>query len=661
MDIISLGIPKSKANQFRTKGIETVEDLVQFLPRHYYDFRNPKSVRNVSDGEIVSVVVKVLEIKEGDKYVRLKTVDDSNKFLYITFFNQPFLARYFQVDTLYNFCGKIEINAEYYSVNMLNPFYYSDDLDKYKRIIPIYSKIQGMGDDYLLRSINTALALVDKEEHHTPEILDKYELLSKKHTIKGIHQPDNFDEIELAKKRLLFDDLFLFATQIALKFKSVSRETDVIFPRADTIKSFLQSLPFSLTEDQLGTVREIYKDMRSGNQVNALVQGDVGSGKTMVAFMLMLIAAENGYQSTLMAPTNVLAQQHFLELEKIGERMGYKVGFVTGGMKAKEKKEVLKGLKDGSILMAVGTHALITEGVEFNNLGLTIVDEEHRFGVMQRNQIASKTNRAIHRVTMSATPIPRSLAITVHGENVSVYNIMQMPAGRKPIETVWHKSAGAAYELMREEIKKGRQCYAVCPLIEESNAQVMEGVLSVTELYYALIKHFAHDDIKVDLIAGSMKKEVIEEKIADFAAGKIDVLISTTIIEVGVNVPNSTVMLIQNAERFGLAQLHQLRGRVGRGSHQSYCILVSDDEGNEKLEAMVETSNGFKIAETDLRLRGPGDFLGTRQSGDNKFIMLMLAYPKLFQDIRADVKEILSNEALKNRYVNYLNMVSQTL
>lgn len=661
MDILSLDIPKGKANQFRDKGIETVEALVNFIPRAYYDFRTVTPIRNLNDGEMASVVGKVIEIKRGDKYFRVKVSDASNKVLYITFFNQPFVERIFFEENIYNFCGKVELNKEYHILQMTNPMYYSQDLEKYKRIIPIYSKIQGMSDDYLMRSINTALAIVDKSEYLQPSLLDKYNLFNKKDTVKGIHQPEDLSEVELAKNRLLFDDLFLFASQIAYKFKDVSRKTDIVFPKADSIKPFIKTLPFALTEDQLNTVRNIYKDTRNGIRVNALVQGDVGSGKTMVAFMLMLIAAENGYQTTLMCPTNVLANQHYDEMKKIGDKMGYKVAFLSSSTKVKEKREILKGLKSGEILIAIGTHALISKDVEYKNLGLSIVDEEHRFGVIQRTQLGEKNKSPIHTITMSATPIPRSLALTVHGENVSVYNILQMPAGRKPVNTVLHTSAGKSYELMKEEIKKGRQCYVVCPLIEESDAVVMEGVVSVTELYYALVKHYANDNIKVDLIAGSMKRDIIDEKIANFVSRKTDVLISTTIIEVGVNVPNATVMMIQNAERFGLAQLHQLRGRVGRGTHQSYCILVSEDAENEKLKAMTETTNGFKIAEADLKLRGPGDFVGTKQSGDNKYIMLMLAFPKLFQDVKEDVKKILSDEKLEKYYSNFFNDVKASL
>lgn len=614
-----------------------MEDLVNFLPRTYYDFREVSLIKDLKAGEMSSVIGKILEVKVAEKYIRLKISDYSKSMLYIIFFNQPFLEKVFQEGDTYHFCGKISVNTDYQMVQMINPLYYSKDLAKYRKIVPIYSKIQGMSDDYLLRSINTAIALVDKEDQISTEMRDKYNLITRKDTIEAIHQPKDFYEVELAKERLIFDDLHQFALELREKFKNTETTTDIIMSKANTIAPFIASLPFSLTDDQLSTVRDIFKRLKGGTRVNALVQGDVGSGKTMVAFLLMLIAAENGYQSSLMAPTSVLATQHYEDLYKIGKSLGYTVALLTGSTKVREKKEILKGLVAGSVMMVVGTHALISDEVAYRNLGLSLVDEEHRFGVNQREKLQKKAKSPIHTVTMSATPIPRSLALTTHGENVSVYNIVQMPAGRKPIKTKLHSDARIAYNIMRQEILKGRQCYAVCPLIDESESAVMEGVLSVQKLYEILTDEFFGEGIAIDFIAGSMNRADIDNKIERFTQGKINILISTTIVEVGVNVPNATVMLIQNAERFGLAQLHQLRGRVGRGADQSFCVMVSQDEENEKLKAMVETTNGFKIAEIDLKLRGPGDFVGTKQSGDNKYIMLMLAFPELFQSIKDDL------------------------
>lgn len=657
LDISALGINNGKIKQFNTKGIYTIEDLINFLPRRYYDFKKTTEIRNAVHGEFVSIVGKIEDIKTGPSHIRVKVVDKDNNYMFITWFNQTYILKILRVGEVYNFCGKFEIDEKYNSKQMLNPMYFSDDLDKYRKIIPVYSKIQGMSDEYLLKSVNTALALVDKTEYLESSILDEFSLFKRRDTINTIHQPEELGDIEVAERRILFDDLFYFASQLQLKDHEVDKTTSMVMETADTIKTFIASLPFELTDDQLKITRDIFKEMKSGNQINSLVQGDVGSGKTMVAFILMLIAAENGFQAALMAPTNVLAKQHYEELLEVGDRMGYKVGFLSGNTKAKEKREILKGLKTGEINMVVGTHAIISKDVEFSNLGITIVDEEHRFGVIQRELINEKTKMGVHSITMSATPIPRSLALTIYGEGTSVYNITQMPAGRKKIETKLINNDSVAYQFMKDEIAKGRQCYVVCPLIDESESEVMAGVLSVAQMHKKVTDFFRGTRVKVAEISGKMKQADIEEEIRLFSEGITNVLISTTIIEVGVNIPNSTVMVIQNAERFGLAQLHQLRGRVGRGSHQSYCILISEKEENEKLEAMVRTTNGFEIAEADLKLRGAGDFIGTKQSGDNKHVMLMLGNPQLFSQVREEVKNIFENEERYEYYLGYFDYI----
>ena len=661
IDISALGINKGKIRQFNSKGIYTVEDLIKFLPRDYLDFRKNTPIANIRDenGLAVSVIGKVIDTKEGDNYFKAKIIDNSNKRMTITWFNQKYVKNIIEVGKTYNFCGIGVFNKQYFSRQMINPMYFDEDLKKYKRIVPIYSKIQGMSDNYLLRSINTALALVDKSEYLDVEVVDKFSLYKRKDTIKAIHQPDNLDDIKMAKQRILFDDLFYFASKLLLRDSLCSKLSQIKMKKAYTINPFLKTLPFTLTNDQLEVARNIFKDLRDGRKVSALIQGDVGSGKTIVAFILMLIAAENEYQSALMCPTQVLAKQHFSELKEIGEKMEYKVELLTGDTKTRKKKEILKSLKTGEVDMVVGTHAIISKEVEFNNLGLTIIDEEHRFGVIQRELINEKTNEGVHTVTMSATPIPRSLALSIYGDYTQIYNINQMPIGRKPIITKLTNNEEETYLFMKEEIKKGRQCYVVCPLIEESDSEKMKGVLSVDEVYANIKRYYLNDNIKVSMITGNMKQADIETEINKFTKGDIDILISTTIIEVGVNIPNSTVMVIQNAERFGLAQLHQLRGRVGRGNYQSYCILISNFKDSEKLLAMTNTTNGFEIAEADLKLRGAGDFIGTKQSGDNKYVMLMLAYPKLFSDIKKEIKEIFGDKKRYTWYSKYFEEINE--
>lgn len=657
MDITTLGINKGKASQFYRKGINTVEDLINYLPRRYYDFREAIPISQVRDKDMVSVVGKITEITRSSKFIKAKIIDDRNWYMEILWFNQNYVSRLIKEGETYNFCGRVSINENYGTRSIINPMYFSKDLDKYKKIIPVYSKVPGMSDDYLLKSIDTALNLVNKEDYLDIDLIDKYQLYKRKDTISGIHQPEDDEDIRMARRRILFDDLFYFGTMLKMRERDYMEESSIKIEDAKTIAPFLKTLPFTLTEDQLNTVRRIYVDMKSGQRVNALIQGDVGSGKTITAFLLMFIMAENGYQSALMCPTNVLAKQHYDELRKFGEKMGYQVAFMSGGMRKKERTEILESLADGTTHMVVGTHAVISDEVDFDNLGLTIVDEEHRFGVAQREKINKKTSEGVHAVTMSATPIPRSLALTVHGSNVKVYNITQMPSGRKPIMTMLTNQETEAYEIIKDQIREGKQAYVVCPLIEESDSDVMAGVKSVDEVYQDMLKYFYGTGIRISVINGKMKKADIESEINKFSNHESDILISTTIIEVGVNIPNATVMTISNAERFGLAQLHQLRGRVGRGGDQSYCMLISNKDSNEKLMAMVKTTNGFEIAEADLKLRGAGDFIGTKQSGENKYVMLMLAYPKLFDMIKKDIDEIYRDEKRYHHYKPFIAMI----
>ncbi|PLS19594.1 ATP-dependent DNA helicase RecG [Bacillus sp. M6-12] len=651
MDLSMLEIPKAKITQFNKKGIFTVEDLARFFPRKYYDFRTITPIRDVKDGEYMAVVGEVEEVTAKSNMVRAKVKDKSGARMYITWFHQVYVAKILKKGQNYIFCGKIQINQEYNSRQMTAPLYWGADIKAYQRIIPVYSKIQGMSDDFLQKSIDSALALADKTDYLEPLMLDKFRVPKNSVALRAMHQPKEDNELKIAQKRFIFDDLFLFAMQLIDRQQGMETKTPFVMPTCNTIEGFMKRLPFDLTDGQRQALRSIYIKMRKGEKVNALVQGDVGSGKTIVAIILMLISAENGFQSVLMAPTTVLAKQHYLDLVEKTEGMGYKVGFLSGDMKAKEKKEVMKGIESGEIQLVVGTHSVISKAVTFKNLALTIVDEEHRFGVVQRNELNEKSKDGVHQVTMSATPIPRTLALSIYGENVDVLTITTMPKGRKPVQTLQITNEEKAYEAMYRQIKEGRQCYVVCPLIEDSESEALAEVDSVERTYDKMKKFFAkYPEVNIAMISGKMKQAEIAEEIAKFSRNEYQIIISTTIIEVGVNVPNSTVILIKNAERFGLAQLHQLRGRVGRGSHQSYCVLLSKENGNAKLQAMCETTNGFKIAERDLELRGTGDFIGTKQSGNNKYVMLMLSYPKFFEKVKKEVKDIYGNSTRISRY-----------
>ena len=644
MHLDALGLPSQKLKQFERKGITTVEELAQFFPRKYIDFRTPRPLNALPEGELVSIVATVQEVKQHPKFIQVKVKDDTNHSILITWFNQNYVERLLAVDRTYIFCGKVTTDTFYGGKRMTNPLYFSTDIAKYARIMPIYSKISGMSDDYLQGSVQKALSIMSKSETVERAVLRKFNLMSKAEAYLTMHNPDNEVQLNKAQERFIFDDLFEFAMHMESLRKEDSSLSSFVMNSCETIRDFLKTLPFELTEGQRQALRATYLKMRSGNRLNALVQGDVGCGKTIVGIILMLIAKENGYQSALMAPTNVLAKQHYEDLKERVAPFGYTVAFLSGDMKAREKKQVLKGLANGEIDMVVGTHALLSKDVSFKNLALTIVDEEHRFGVEQRNTLKAKAKEGVHHVSMSATPIPRSLALAVYGDSVDVLTIQTMPKGRIPVKTVLRTDEVSVYEGMYKEISKGRQAYIVCPLIEDSDAEAMQDVDSVEKTYEKVTAHFKkYPEVRIGMITGRMKSEVIAEEIDKFSRHELDILISTTIIEVGVNVPNASTIVIKNAERFGLAQLHQLRGRVGRGSYASYCVLLSEKDTNEKLIAMTETTNGFKIAEKDLQFRGTGDFIGTKQTGQNKYVLLMLANAKLYEAIQQEVRAIYSD------------------
>lgn len=651
MKLESLDLPKAKINQFHKKGIGTVEELMMFFPRKYYDFRKITPIRDAKDGDVVAVVGEVEEVKVYEKVIRVKIKDQFNWKMNIIWFNQPYIAKVVKKGETFMFCGKVQIDEKYNTKQIANPMYFDKDLQKYRRIIPVYSKIKGMSDDYLLNTIQTALAIGDKREKIEREVLQKFKVMSRVDAFKAVHQPKDEQSLHQAHERFVFDDLFEFAMQMEATYTTTNTSTPFVMPQYKEVKRFVQSLPFELTEGQRKALNTIYLKMKKGERVQSLVQGDVGCGKTIVAITLMMIASENGYQSAMIAPTNVLAKQHYEDLSEKAKVLGYKVAYLSGEMKVREKKKVLKQIKEGEVQMVVGTHAILSKDVEFENLALTIVDEEHRFGVVQRNQLRQKAKQGVHHVSMSATPIPRTLALTMYGDSVDVLTIKSLPKGRKPVQTVHIRNEEKVWEGLYRQIKEGRQCYVVCPLIEDSDADALQDVDSVETTYQKMTSYFKkYPEVKISMITGKMKPEEVNEKIEAFSNNESHILISTTIIEVGVNVPNATVIVIKNAERFGLAQLHQLRGRVGRGSHASFCVLLSDKKDNPKLQAMCETTDGFEIAEKDLQLRGTGDLIGTKQTGQNKYIMLMLANMPLYEKIKEEVKMIYQNPKRLSHY-----------
>ena len=639
MELEELGLTQGKIKQFQSKNIYTVEELLTYIPKRYNDFRKTVSADELDYSKACAIIGTGTDLKISPKYIKLTVKEKiTGKNIYVTWFNQSYMIEKIRKMSMREIliCGNFNYSEVYGSISIINPIIFTNQIQENMRIYPIYSKIPGMSSDYLFSSIEKALnqkgAFVENINVKTQK---KFNLMSKENTLKNIHFPESREALREAKKRLIFDDLYFFANQMKKTQENDNRNSPCIIAKTEIIEKFIKQLPYELTKDQANTINEILENAKKGTRINALVQGDVGCGKTIISFCLMIAMAENGFQSALMAPTAVLAKQHYNELKKYTKDMGIKIALLTGELKAGEKRKVLKQLEMGEIQIVIGTHSLISGTVTFKYLGLTIVDEEHKFGTVQRNSIREKSKMGVHSVVMSATPIPRTLAMSIYGESMAVYTIRTMPAGRKSVQTAINKSDNRTFEFMKREIDKGHQCYVVCPLIDSSEEMNVESIEEVA----AKLRYYMGDEVNISILNGKMKKEEIEESINQFKNNESQILISTTVVEVGINVPNATVMVIRNAEHFGLASLHQLRGRVGRGEYSSYCILNSFDKENERLVAMTQTTDGFEIAEKDLKIRGAGDFIGTKQSGDNKYVMLMLSFPNLYNEIRTWISQ----------------------
>ena len=649
MELEKLGLNKGKIALFNKKNINTVEDLTRFLPKKYYDFRMPKKIKDLKIGEYQAIVGTIESsllkpMKNSSKrFISVNIIDNMNWSMTIMIFGQEYLFKKLSKGKKFLFCGQVQSLGK--GKVMSNPTIMTEDIKSGCKIYPVYSKIEKTSSEYLITKMNEALSLTNNEEFIEGNIIKKYDIISSAEALNLVHKPKTIEDINKAHKRMLFDDLFYYNFMLRQNRKESSSKVDIKVNSFKDSQKIVRGLPFVLTEGQRKVLNSIAIDMKKGNRINALIQGDVGSGKTLVAILLMAIMCEGGYQSVLMAPTNILAYQHYEEVKKQLSPLGYKVGFLTADLKTKPKRELLKAIKEKEIDVIVGTHSVISKNVEFNNLGLTIVDEEHRFGVIQRDSLKENS---CHTLTMSATPIPRSLASTIYGDELKVETITTMPVGRQPIETKVITNSKEAYSRIFEELKKGRQAYIVCPLIKKSDSERMENVVSVEEEYVQAVKEFESRGFKVGIVNGSMKEEEVSQTLINFKSKEYDVLVSTTIIEVGVNVPNATVILIKNAERFGFAQLHQLRGRVGRGIDKSYCYL--DSKNKEKFEVFEKTTDGFEISKQDLLLRGAGNFLGVEQSGNNRYVMLMLSNPALNERIKNDIGEIFKDKKRLEKY-----------
>ncbi len=619
------GIGEKTAKLFEKVGIRTVDDLLHYYPKGYDTYGKPQAIGELSEGETGTVAGF---LKTGATGVHINglsivqaTISDMTGKLRLVWYHMPYLKNTLRADSHFIFRGRVTRKKNGLTMEqpqMFQPEAYEGLLSSLR---PVYAQTKGLGNKTITSAVEQALAIRTLERDYLPASLRiSNELAEYNFAIEHIHFPANEEDLRFARKRLVYDEFFFFLLAVRhLKEKRQNIRSPFHVEKQEECRRLLKDLPYRLTNAQLRTLEEVLGDLKSGFVMNRLIQGDVGSGKTIIAVLALLAVCENGYQGALMVPTEVLARQHYESVAELFAAHGVekKVILITGSMTAKEKRLAYEKVASHEADIIIGTHALIQEKVVYDNLALVITDEQHRFGVAQREMFGNK-GQMPHVLVMSATPIPRTLAIILYGDlDISV--IDELPANRLPIKNcVVDKSyRPRAYRFIENEVKNGRQAYVICPMVEESEMIEAENVLDYTK---ALRENLP--GIRVEYLHGKMKGKEKNKIMEEFAAGNIQVLVSTTVIEVGVNVPNATVMMIENAERFGLAQLHQLRGRVGRGDKQSYCIMVNasgNKEKNRRLEVLNKSNDGFYIASEDLKLRGPGDLFGIRQSGDLEF------------------------------------------
>ena len=623
------GVGEKTAALFGKINVYTVDDLIRHYPRDYETYDAPVSIRETSPGSVQAVYGQITAIPNVKKVRNLSILnailkDDKGDSIQLTFFNMPFLKKVLKPGGFYLFRGLVQQRGTHKLMEQPRMFTWDEYKQKSGRLLPRYALTKGLTNQTVQKSVAQALEYYPPEKEYLPRmILQKYPMLSHREAVYALHFPENREELLAARNRMVFEEFFSFLL-VLRKNKELAAKTENHFPMyetADTVR-FLEQLPFPLTKAQKKVWGELREDMGSPYAMNRLIQGDVGSGKTILAVLALLMCAANGYQGAMMAPTEVLAVQHFETISGYVEKYGiaFRPVLLTGSMTAKEKREAYAKIASGEANLIIGTHALIQEKVEYSSLALVVTDEQHRFGVRQRETLAAKGSEP-HVLVMSATPIPRTLAIILYGD-LKVSVIDELPANRLPIKNcvVGTSYRPKAYEFIAKEVAAGRQAYVICPMVEEGESEDLENVVDYTERLRAALP----PSVQVAYLHGKMRPADKNRIMEEFADKKIDVLVSTTVIEVGINVPNATVMMVENAERFGLAQLHQLRGRVGRGEFQSYCIFISTSdtkETMERLQILNHSNDGFHIASEDLKLRGPGDIFGIRQSGEFAFIL----------------------------------------
>lgn len=641
------GVGPARAAALGKIGIKTVIDLIYYFPRDWVDRSKIKTINKVVLGE--KETVKGVVVSKETKQVRNRLkitqvlIQDDRGYIAGIWYNQPYMEKVFNKGDTVMFHGKVEMFRG--AFQMATPEYEviqggggrgegggepstvnsqqstdPDDLLNLNRIVPIYPLTENISQKQFRKIIKFT---IDNYLKYTGDALpekirQKYSLMGLRDSLLNAHFPDDAKKLEEARRRLIFEEFFFLQYALAARKRGLKLKQAPVFRAAGAFEKVPGNLPFTLTNAQKRVLEEIKNDLASGKPMNRLIQGDVGSGKTVVALLSSIVAADSGFQSAIMAPTEILASQHMRTISAIIEGTDIKVELLLGGTKKKQRDEILAGLKSGATHILIGTHALIVDDVEFKNLGLITIDEQHRFGVMQRAKLAEKAGNLPHTLIMTATPIPRTLSMTVYGDtDISI--IDELPPGRKPIQTVLFADTEKTrlYNFIEERLKEGAQVYAVYPLVEESEKLDLKSAIQMQKEWAARFANY-----KTSIVHGQMQKQERDAAMADFKDKKIQILVSTTVIEVGIDVPNASVMVIEHAERFGLSQLHQLRGRVGRGEVKSYCILIGDphtEDGFKRLNIMLNTQDGFKISEEDLIIRGPGEFMGVRQHGLPEF------------------------------------------
>ncbi len=612
------GVGEKRAEIFRKKGIKTVGDLLYFFPRAHEDRTKIKQISDTEAGETVCLSITVFSpvrdtrIRRNMMISSMVVFDDSGT-ITVVWYNNKYVKEQFHTDEKYILYGKISERRG--KKEIINPIFEKADSQRFTgKIVPLYPLTEGLTQKVVQSVMENAIKEAGRLEEYIPEhIRSKYNIAEINFAMHNIHFPDSFESYSIARRRFVFEELLILQLALFNRKRDDAQYRGAVFKNLKAVREFTDTLPFPLTGAQKRTLNEICSDMRSGKMMNRLVQGDVGSGKTAVAAAAIYLAVKNGFQAAMMAPTEILASQHFETLEGYFKDMGIKTVLLTGSMKTKERRETLALIADGEADIIIGTHAIIQSSVEFKKLGLVVADEQHRFGVEQRAKLSAKGENP-HILIMSATPIPRTLALILYGD-LEVSVIDELPPGRMPVKTYafGDNMKPRVYAFIEKNVRSGTQAYIVCPLVEETEKSDLQNAAELSE---KLKKMFP--DFEIGLVHGRMKPKDKDAVMDGFASGRIKILVSTTVIEVGVNVPNANIMVIENAERFGLSQLHQLRGRVGRGAGQAYCILFahgSSEVTKKRMETMCLSNDGFYISEQDLQLRGPGDFFGTRQHG----------------------------------------------